>query len=208
MEAIILILFSILPEFLCAPTSSSSISTPSHLDLPSTGSSIPSNLPLPLFTGLPQSTWTPPVPPSKSRFFEQKPFVLFFEFVAVLFAFAAVLSIIRCVISYRRTPRQDRIAAVIRRAEMYQEMASLEDQYHPIRRRSSLKEPPPPPYFPKPPEYDTAGETPPPSPAPSTFVNVDITCPPPSPTNRRDIARIYETDRRRLESDSFQVPVI
>ncbi|KAF9054944.1 hypothetical protein BDZ89DRAFT_1152773 [Hymenopellis radicata] len=146
--------------------------------------------------------------PSNPGFFHQKPFALFFEFVAVVIVFAIVLSIISCVINYRRTPSQDRIAAAIRRARIYEEMASIEDQFYPNRRRCSLKEPPPPPYFPKPPAYDTLGETPPPSPAPSTLVNVDIACPPPSPTNRRDVSRIYETDRRRLESDSLQVGVI
>ncbi|KAK0468422.1 uncharacterized protein EV420DRAFT_1504356 [Desarmillaria tabescens] len=108
---------------------------------------------------------------------------MFLEILGGIIAIAIVLSLIRCIISYRRTPKRDRIAAIIHRHQLHREMDDLEYRMSPFYngKRSSLKELPPPPYFPRPPAYELE-DTPPPSPVRSEFVQVDIACPFPSPT--------------------------
>ncbi|KAK0206617.1 hypothetical protein DFS33DRAFT_1315782 [Desarmillaria ectypa] len=108
---------------------------------------------------------------------------MFLEILGGIIAIAIVLSLLRCIISYRRTPKRDRIVAIIHRHQLHREMDDLENQMSPLFncKRSSLKEPPPSPYFPRPPVYELE-DTPPPSPVRSEFVQVDIACPPPSPT--------------------------
>ncbi|KAK0453704.1 hypothetical protein EV421DRAFT_1765898 [Armillaria borealis] len=90
---------------------------------------------------------------------------MFLEILGGIIALAIILSLLRCIISYKRTPRRDRIA------DYHSQTPILEYRM----------KPPPPPYFPRPPAYDLQ-VTPPPSPVRSEFVQVDIACPLPSPT--------------------------
>ncbi|KAK0190881.1 hypothetical protein F5146DRAFT_573601 [Armillaria mellea] len=173
---------SMLPCLLSAPTSLTddhTLSGPSTTTPPS--STISTLSPLPMYTWRPSPTRNPSSTNGSDN--HQRPIAVFLEILGGIIALAIVLSILRCIISYKRTPRRDRIAAIIHRHQLYREMDVLEYRMSPsfISKRSSLKEPPPPPYFPRPPAYDLE-VTPPPSPVRSEFVQVDIACPPPSPT--------------------------
>ncbi|SJL02056.1 uncharacterized protein ARMOST_05380 [Armillaria ostoyae] len=175
-------LLSMLPCLLSAPTS---ITDDHSLSIPSTttpsSSTVGTLSPLPLYTWRPSPTRSPSSTNGSDN--HQRPIAMFLEILGGIIALAIVLSLLRCIISYKRTPRRDRIAAIIHRHQLYREMDDLEYRMSPsfISKRSSLKEPPPPPYFPRPPAYDLQ-VTPPPSPVRSEFVQVDIACPLPSPT--------------------------
>ncbi|KAJ7241926.1 hypothetical protein B0H12DRAFT_855321 [Mycena haematopus] len=75
---------------------------------------------------------------------------LVFEILGALAGVIFFLSIARCLYSYNRTPRHDRITSIIHRHQLQREMEELER--HPPERRPSLVEPPPP-YIPPPPSY-------------------------------------------------------
>lgn len=88
----------------------------------------------------------------KHRSTGQKPIAIFFEVLCGLVLFGLMIALLRCFCSYRRTPTQDRIAAVVNRHHLEREMRDIERSIN-VRRHSSLREPAPPPYFPPPPTY-------------------------------------------------------
>ncbi|KAG7447452.1 uncharacterized protein BT62DRAFT_1074847 [Guyanagaster necrorhizus] len=140
---------------------------------------------------LPLHNWRPPLrehspSPAKGASGDSKhqgSVATFLEIIGGTIAMAIILSVIRCITSYRCIPKRDHIAAVIDRHPTHREIDELEYRMSPSSdcKRSSLQEPPPP-YFPRPPAYDILEETPPPSPVRSEFIQVDIACPPPSRT--------------------------
>ncbi|KAJ7368615.1 hypothetical protein DFH08DRAFT_947511 [Mycena albidolilacea] len=75
---------------------------------------------------------------------------LVFEILGALAGVVFILSVIRCIYSYNRTPSRDRITAILHRHQLQREMEELER--HPPDRRHSLVEPPPP-YVAPPPSY-------------------------------------------------------
>ncbi|KAJ7044628.1 hypothetical protein C8F04DRAFT_1174418 [Mycena alexandri] len=81
--------------------------------------------------------------------------VLVFEIIGALAGVAFVLTVVRCIWSYRRTPAADRIAAILHRHQLQREMEELER--NPPERHQSLREPPPPPYL-RPPSYDVEAD--------------------------------------------------
>ncbi|KAJ6515576.1 hypothetical protein C8R45DRAFT_1205807 [Mycena sanguinolenta] len=112
----------------------------------------------PIASGDGQNTWRPnptnhpaPIP---SHHDDHRPHhsaaTLVFEILGALAGVIFVLSVVRCIYSYKRTPTHDRITSVIHRHQLQREMEELER--HPPR-RDSLVEPAPPPYVPPPPSY-------------------------------------------------------
>ena len=80
---------------------------------------------------------------------------ILFEVIGGLTGLAFIIGCSRCVYKYKRTPRQDRIAAVVDRHLLERELAALEEAQEQMRqtRRNSLVRPPPPPYQ-RAPEYE------------------------------------------------------
>ncbi|KAJ7584371.1 hypothetical protein C8J56DRAFT_150856 [Mycena floridula] len=81
----------------------------------------------------------------------QKPLVTILEIIGGAIAFLLLIGLVRCIISYKKTPNRDRIAAIMHRHQLQRELEELA-QAQPLH-RSSLVEPPPPPYLPRPPSY-------------------------------------------------------
>ncbi|KAJ7752794.1 hypothetical protein DFH07DRAFT_1061613 [Mycena maculata] len=73
------------------------------------------------------------------------------EVLGALAGVIFLLSLLRCLYIYYRTPARDRVTAILHRHQLQREMEELER--NPRERRRSL-EPPPPPYLPPPPSYD------------------------------------------------------
>ncbi|KAJ7094501.1 hypothetical protein B0H15DRAFT_946914 [Mycena belliarum] len=80
---------------------------------------------------------------------------LVLEILGALAGCLFLLSIMRCVYSYNRTPARDRISAILHRHQLQREMEELER--NPPNPRRSLVEPPPP-YIPPPPSYGHGGD--------------------------------------------------
>lgn len=74
-----------------------------------------------------------------------------------LFGLVFLIGIGRCVLSYGRVPRQDRVSGFIHRYQLQREMEDIERNQS-MANRNSLFEPPPPPYIPPPPSYDAERE--------------------------------------------------
>ncbi|THH28800.1 hypothetical protein EUX98_g5396 [Antrodiella citrinella] len=73
-----------------------------------------------------------------------------------------LLSLIRCLYVYRRTPSRDRIAGLMNRHQLDQEMEEREREQLARRIQERVRpvwKPPPPPYMPAPPAYDIVGDT-------------------------------------------------
>jgi hypothetical protein len=114
--------------------------------------------PPPLFSGhTPPFSGHPHPPPNKSSPAVSRhisPVAVVFAVLGGLLGLLVLFGIMRCLISYGRTPDHDRVAAFINRHRIQREMEELEEQqYHSFIRRSSLNGPPPPPYLPRPPSY-------------------------------------------------------
>ncbi|KAF4575124.1 hypothetical protein EYR36_006480 [Pleurotus pulmonarius] len=90
---------------------------------------------------------------------KQKPVAIFFEVLGGIAILALLLSLLRCLYSYKRTPRPDRVVDIVERHRLQREMEELRhNQAQRVNRRpASLMEPPPPPYFPRPPSYEEVG---------------------------------------------------
>ncbi|KAL0949274.1 hypothetical protein HGRIS_009351 [Hohenbuehelia grisea] len=93
----------------------------------------------------------PPPENRERRHPQQNPVAIVFEVIGALAGVALVLSIIRCIYSYRRTPNRDRIAALVERHRLQREMEELERNPRILRPPSFVE--PPPPYLPRPPSY-------------------------------------------------------
>ncbi|KAJ6628917.1 hypothetical protein B0H10DRAFT_104509 [Mycena sp. CBHHK59/15] len=78
------------------------------------------------------------------------------EILGALAGCLLLISFMRCVYSYNRTPNRDRITAVLHRHQLQREMEELER--NPPDRRGSLVEPPPP--YLAPPSYPDNENTP------------------------------------------------
>ncbi|CAL1701331.1 unnamed protein product [Somion occarium] len=90
-------------------------------------------------------------PPDQPPSHHQSPVAIVFECLAGLVGLIFIVWFTRCLYQYKRTPRQDRIAALLSRHELEREMEELErEQLQRRRRRTSLLRPPPPPYQPAP----------------------------------------------------------
>ncbi|KAJ6538527.1 hypothetical protein DFH09DRAFT_1177145 [Mycena vulgaris] len=81
---------------------------------------------------------------------------LVLEILGALAGFIFVLSLLRCLYSYNRTPSRDRISIILHRHQLQREMEELER--NPPGRRRSLVEPPPP--YVAPPVYPAGEDTP------------------------------------------------
>ncbi|EMD40946.1 hypothetical protein CERSUDRAFT_91697 [Gelatoporia subvermispora B] len=83
-----------------------------------------------------------------------------FEALAGVVGLIVVLALGRCYWSWKKTPRQDRIAALVNRHALDREMAELEraQLQQRIRARQAECVPPPPPYVPAPPAYDAIAQ--------------------------------------------------
>jgi hypothetical protein len=92
---------------------------------------------------------------SSSSFSRHPPAVaVAFEVIGGLLGLLVLFGVIRCLVSYGRTPDHDRVAAFIDRHRIQREMEELEgQQYQSFMRRSSMNGPAPPPYLPRPPSY-------------------------------------------------------
>ena len=106
----------------------------------------------------------PPPPPTDPprRNGGQGPVQILFEVIGGLAGVLVIFGCGRCVYKYNRTPRQDRIAAVVDRHMLERELADLEEARNReacARRRSSLVGPPPPPYQ-RAPDYEETVTTP------------------------------------------------
>ncbi|KAJ7490286.1 hypothetical protein B0H11DRAFT_1018728 [Mycena galericulata] len=93
--------------------------------------------------------------PQQRQQHPQSVVAIVFEVLGALAGFLLLLSLLRCLYSYKRTPRRDRIAAVLHRHQLQREMEELE-RNPPVRRHSI---PPPPPYL-APPVYPEDENTP------------------------------------------------
>lgn len=111
----------------------------------------------------------------------QKPINIFFEVLGGVVGLAILISCIRCCYSYNRTPKRDRIAAVLQRHQLERELEELER--NPFTLRRSPSNDPVPPYFPPPPTYEVITST---NPASSSlqhsgYLEISTASPPPSP---------------------------
>ncbi|KAJ7498639.1 hypothetical protein FB451DRAFT_1384439 [Mycena latifolia] len=93
-------------------------------------------------------------PPNHSH--SQPVAALVLEILGALAGCIFLLSLMRCIYSYNRTPARDRITAILHRHQLQREMEELER--HPPNHRASLVEPPPP-YVAPPPSYPAVEET-------------------------------------------------
>lgn len=84
----------------------------------------------------------------------QSPAIIFVEVLGGVIAFVLLIGILRCLISYQKTPDHDRISYFIHRHQLQREMEELERNPPTLHRSSSLTGPAPPPYRPPPPSYD------------------------------------------------------
>jgi hypothetical protein len=82
----------------------------------------------------------------------QKPINITFEVLAGILATGVLLGFLLCCYNYRKTPRRDRIADVLHRHHLQQELEQLGRNSVALR-LPSLREPAPP-YFPSPPSYE------------------------------------------------------
>ncbi|KDQ64373.1 hypothetical protein JAAARDRAFT_224003 [Jaapia argillacea MUCL 33604] len=119
--------------------------------------------PLRSFHPYPSNPTSNPHPPFQ-RGNRQSPGAIFGEVVGGLAGVILVLSVVRCIFSWRRTPARDRIAARISRHHLDREMAEAAAQDRLTRLHfEAPSHPPPPPYnHIRLPDYDTAvasGET-------------------------------------------------
>ena len=105
----------------------------------------------------------PSVAPHTSRVASHQPVVaIVFEVIAGLVALFILLSLARCLYSWRKTPSRDRIAVLVNRHQLEREMAELEREQLERRRRQwrqqhSILVPPPPPYQ-RAPSYESLPE--------------------------------------------------
>ncbi|OCH94334.1 hypothetical protein OBBRIDRAFT_165896 [Obba rivulosa] len=93
---------------------------------------------------------------SSSHSHHQPAVAIVFEVLAGVVGLIVVLVLGRCCYSWQKTPRQDRIAALMNRHALDREMAELERArlQERLRVRQAERVPPPPPYIPDPPAYD------------------------------------------------------
>jgi len=153
---------------------STSTNTPLLVSLPNTHSARPTAapapgiapMPLPPHHNPPPNPAPPPQPPpttsgaSSSPHSHHQPAVaIVFEALAGVVGLIVVLVLGKCCYSWRKTPRQDRIAALMNRHALDREMAELERaQLQQRLRARQVERVPPPPYIPAPPAYDDITE--------------------------------------------------
>ena len=81
---------------------------------------------------------------------------ILFEVIGGIAGILIIFSLGRCIYKYKRTPRQDRVAALVDRHMLERELAEMEEAQTPralVRgRRASLVRPPPP--YQRAPDYD------------------------------------------------------
>ncbi|KAJ3487978.1 hypothetical protein NLI96_g3153 [Meripilus lineatus] len=112
----------------------------------------------------PPATTRPPSPPpaaqqnSTNQPSRQPVVAIVFEVIAGVAGIFILISISRCIYSWKRTPSRDRIAGLLSRHQLDREMAELEREQMERRRRqwrrNSVQGPPPPPYQ-RAPSYET-----------------------------------------------------
>ncbi|KAF9006513.1 hypothetical protein BDQ17DRAFT_287977 [Cyathus striatus] len=100
----------------------------------------------------------PPFHPHPHHGHPQKPITIVFEVLGGAVGLAFLLGFLRCCYVYQRTPKRDRIAAVLSRHQLERELQELERNPTALRRRSFILDPAPP-YFPPPPAYATQPTT-------------------------------------------------
>ncbi|KAF8897842.1 hypothetical protein BD779DRAFT_405121 [Infundibulicybe gibba] len=104
----------------------------------------------------PTRTKRPPIPaqtdpPRGGSPAGHKPIAILFEVLGGIAGVVFLALTLRCVYVYKRTPHQDRIAAIVNRHRLQREMEELERNPRPLWRPRNWE--PAPPYFPPPPEY-------------------------------------------------------
>lgn len=119
--------------------------------------------------------------PRDERRSSQKPIVIVFEVLGGLIGLAVIISCLRCCYVYNKTPKRDRIAAVLHRHQLERELEELER--NPLALRRSPTGDPVPPYFPPPPTYETVTSTNSTATPPqrSGYVEVSTASPPSTP---------------------------
>jgi hypothetical protein len=105
--------------------------------------------PRPPFNPSPASTPSPSPIHHYPLTHHHKTIVIIALALAGLIVLGVLMCIARCMWSWHKTPRRDRIAGLMNRYNLEREMeeAAVEP------RRARVRKPPPPPYFPPPPEY-------------------------------------------------------
>jgi hypothetical protein len=87
----------------------------------------------------------------------QKPINIAFEALGGILVVGMLLGFLRCCYNYKKTPRRDRIADVLRRHHLQRELEELER--NPVSLRRPFLREPAPPYFPRPPSYEQINST-------------------------------------------------
>ncbi|KXN87972.1 hypothetical protein AN958_07982 [Leucoagaricus sp. SymC.cos] len=155
---------------------------------------------------IPSPTVSPDFQPhheDRHRHPTQRPIAIVFEVLGGLIGLAALTSCLRCCYIYNKTPKRDRIEAILDRHQLERELAELGRSPRALRRSPTSD--PLPLYFPPPPTYETVvPRNPTSAPAPverSGYTEVATRSPPSSCSTSPSTSPSLPT--RQLESDSI-----